>query len=101
MVEEGYDLVIRVDPDQDASLVGRVFLRDRLVVVARPDLAGPADDHVVPAVIRGAADQAATWDFVSPTGKTRIVVDPVLRLSSVIMAQDAVRSGVGDRGTPG
>jgi DNA-binding transcriptional LysR family regulator len=95
MVEEGYDLVIRVNPDHDESLVGRIFLRDRLVVVASPDLARPADDQIVPAVFRGAADQAAAWDFVSPTGKTRIVVDPVLRLSSVIMARDAVRSGVG------
>ncbi|WOH53345.1 LysR family transcriptional regulator [Bradyrhizobium sp. sBnM-33] len=95
MVEEGYDLVIRVNPDHDESLVGRIFLRDRLVVVASPDLARPADDHVVSAVFRGPADQAATWDFVSPTGKTRIVVDPVLRLSSVIMARDAVRSGAG------
>jgi DNA-binding transcriptional LysR family regulator len=95
MVEEGYDLVIRVNPHHDESLVGRIFLRDRLVVVASPDLARPADDHVVPAVFRGAADQAAAWDFVSPTGKTRIKVDPVLRLSSLIMARDAVRSGVG------
>src|SRR6266487_2721689 len=95
MIEEGYDLVIRVNPDHDESLVGRIFLRDRLVVVASPDLARPADDHVVPVVFRGAADQAAAWHFVSPTGKTRIEVDPVLRLSSVIMARDAVRSGVG------
>jgi DNA-binding transcriptional LysR family regulator len=95
MVEEGYDLVIRVNPDHDESLVGRIFLRDRLVVVASPDLSRPADDHIVPAVFRGTADQAAAWDFVSPTGKTRIVVDPVLRLSSVIMARHAVLSGVG------
>src|SRR6185436_10779333 len=38
MIEEGYDLVIRVNPDPDESLVGRIFLRDRLVVVASPDL---------------------------------------------------------------
>ena len=36
MVEEGYDLVIRVNPEPDANLVGRIFLRDRLVVVASP-----------------------------------------------------------------
>ena len=29
MVEEAYDLVIRVNPDPDESLVGRAFLRDR------------------------------------------------------------------------
>ncbi len=41
MIEEGYDLVIRVNPDRDESLVGRIFLRDRLVVVASPQLALP------------------------------------------------------------
>jgi len=41
---EGYDLVIRVNPDPDESLVGRIFLRDRLVVVASPGLARPADN---------------------------------------------------------
>ncbi|HWT46302.1 MAG TPA: LysR substrate-binding domain-containing protein, partial [Vicinamibacterales bacterium] len=41
MVEEGYDLVIRVNPDPDETLVGRIFLRDRLVVVASPALARP------------------------------------------------------------
>ncbi len=41
MVEEGYDVVIRVNPETDESLVGRVFLRDRLVVVASPALGQP------------------------------------------------------------
>jgi DNA-binding transcriptional LysR family regulator len=50
MVEEGYDLVIRVNPDLDESLVGRAFLRDRLVVVASPSLARPANGSAVPAV---------------------------------------------------
>ena len=41
MVEEGYDLVIRVNPEPDANLVGRIFLRDRLVVVASPAVTRP------------------------------------------------------------
>jgi DNA-binding transcriptional LysR family regulator len=32
---------------------------------------------------------------VIPTGRTRIAVDPVLRLSSLVMVRDAVRAGVG------
>ena len=42
MIEEAYDLVIRVNPEPDATLIGRIFLRDRLVVVASPALPRPA-----------------------------------------------------------
>jgi DNA-binding transcriptional LysR family regulator len=94
MIEEGYDLVIRVNPDRDENLVGRIFLRDRLVVVASPDLARPARNLAVPAVGRGASNETA-WDVVTPTGRSRIAVDPVLRLSSLIMVRDAVRAGAG------
>jgi len=95
MVEEGVDLVIRVNPDPDESLVGRIFLRDRLVVAASPRLARPADDAIVPAVVRGAADRSATWAMRTPAGQTRIAIDPVLGLSSLVMVRDAVRAGVG------
>jgi len=95
MVEEGYDLVIRVNPDPDESLVGRIFLRDRLVVVASPTLDRPADDRAVPAVVRGASDQIAAWEVTAPAGRSLIAIDPVLRLSSLIMVRDAVRMGVG------
>lgn len=95
MVEEGYDLVIRINPDPDDSLVGRIFLRDRLVVVASPSLARPADNSAVPAVVRSAGDRMAAWDVAAPGGRSRIPVDPVLRLSSLVMVRDAVRAGVG------
>jgi DNA-binding transcriptional LysR family regulator len=95
LVEEAYDLVIRVNPDPDESLVGRIFLRDRLVVVASPALASPVDDVAVPVVVRGQADQPKAWEMTTQTGPTRIAVDPVLRLSSLIMVLDAVRAGVG------
>jgi DNA-binding transcriptional LysR family regulator len=95
MIEEGYDVVIRVNPDPDESLVGRIFLRDRLVVVASPDLKRPTDGSLVPAVARGAADRTAAWDVTMPTEISRIAIDPVLRLSSLIMVRDAVRAGVG------
>jgi DNA-binding transcriptional LysR family regulator len=95
MVEEGFDLVIRVNPDPDESLVGRAFLHDRLVVVAGPALARPGDDGTaVPAVVRGGADRAA-WPLRTPAGRSTILAEPVLSLSSLIMIRDAVRAGVG------
>ncbi|MGJ7574597.1 LysR family transcriptional regulator [Variovorax sp. RB2P76] len=98
MVEEGYDLVIRVNPDPDARLVGRIFLRDRLVVVASPELGWPRGTEPAPAVVRGgsgAGEQRSTWEMAGPSGTKRIEVEPVLRLSSLFMVRDAVRAGVG------
>jgi len=94
-VEEGYDLVIRVNPSPDQSLVGRIFLRDRLVVVANPALTRPADGSAVPAVVRGAGDQTAVWHVRQAGAGSGIAVDTVLRLSSLTMVRDAVRMGVG------
>jgi DNA-binding transcriptional LysR family regulator len=95
LIEEGYDLVIRVNPDPDERLVGRIFLRDRLVAVASPSLVRPAAPRAVPAVVRGAGDRSTAWNVVTPIGRSRIAVDPVLHLSSLIMVRDAVRAGVG------
>ena len=97
MVEEGIDLVIRVNPAPDESLVGRAFLHDRLVVVARPDLAdggGAPRPAPVPAVVRSEADRAA-WRLRGPDGPRALEIDPVLGLSSLIMVRDAVLAGVG------
>ncbi|MGF6919852.1 LysR family transcriptional regulator [Paraburkholderia sp. 40] len=100
MVEEGYDLVIRVNPDPDESLIGRVFLRDRLVVVANPGLARPEDESSVPAVLRGGHDRIASWDVTGLKGKSRISIKAVAYLSSLIMVRDTVRLGVGAASLP-
>jgi len=94
LIEEGFDLAIRVNPDPDDSLVGRAFLHDRLVVVASPGLVRPAGDLATPAVVRPAADRRA-WTVKTPAGRVMIAIEPVLALSSLIMVRDAVRAGVG------
>ena len=94
MIEEGYDLVIRVNPPPDESLVGRAFLHDRLVVVAPPDIVLPSPSQPVPGVVRGGAG-SETWNVMTTKGPTKIRIDPVLVLSSLIMVRDAVRAGVG------
>ena len=95
MIEEAYDLVIRVNPEPDESLVGRIFLRDRLVVVAALDLTPPTDGSAVPVVIRGPVGQGGSWNLTTPQGKSTIAVNPVLSLSSLVAVRDAVRMGVG------
>jgi DNA-binding transcriptional LysR family regulator len=95
MVEEGFDLVIRVNPVADASLVGRVFMHDRLVVVASPDIERPTDGSAVPAIVRGPIGAADVWKVITPSGTSSLAVDPVLSLSSMIMLRDAARMGAG------
>ena len=95
MIEEAYDLVIRVNPEPDATLVGRIFLRDRLVVAASPSLPRPSDGEPVPAVTRGAMQQAETWTVMTPAGPSSMAAKPMLSLSSLVMVRDAVRMGVG------
>jgi len=95
MVEEAYDLVIRVNPEPDATLVGRIFLRDRLVVVASPSLPFPTDGGAVPAVTRGSIKQAEVWTVTTPSGQSAMMTAPVLSLSSLLMVRDAVRMGAG------
>lgn len=95
MIEEAYDLVIRVNPEPDETLVGRIFLRDRLVLVACPDLMRPVEGSAVAVVVRGAINQNMPWDVTTSTGKFSIAVNPILSLSSLVMVRDAVRMGVG------
>ncbi|PZQ17255.1 MAG: LysR family transcriptional regulator [Ancylobacter novellus] len=95
MVEEGYDLIIRVNPQPDASLVGRAFLQDRIVAVAPLALARPSDGSAAPAVVRGPILQAEAWTLVTSSGSAIIATMPILGLSSLVMVRDAVRMGVG------
>ena len=95
LIEEAYDLVIRVNPEPDANLVGHVFVHDRLVVVAGPDLDIPRGDASVPAVVHGPVGQPAAWAVTTPAGRRSVSVIPVLGLSTLVMVRDAVRMGVG------
>lgn len=95
MIEEGYDLVIRVNPPTDETLVGRAFLRDQLVIVAGPAIA--RDDHggAVPVIVRGNADRGSTWRMLSGEGAHDFAVETAVSLASMTMVRDAARANVG------
>jgi DNA-binding transcriptional LysR family regulator len=101
-VEDGYDLVIRVDPSPDERLVGRRFLNDERLIVAHPDLAVPArysdetGDPTVRAVLLSTASPDITWRLRADR-ESHVVLrpQPVLRLSSLLMVRDAVLAGAG------
>jgi DNA-binding transcriptional LysR family regulator len=97
-VEEGYDVVIRVNPHPNDQLVGRCFLKDHWLLVAPASLARPTDDDRgnelrVPAVVR--IGEPGRWKIVDGDRQLTFLPDPVLRFSSMAMVRDAVVAGAG------
>ena len=94
LVEEQFDVSIRVNPAPDSSLVGRCFARDLLVVVAAPSVPMPEPGVVqpVPAIVF-ANFQPTRWTLDGG----RLVIEPVpkLRLSSFLTIRDAAVAGAG------
>ncbi len=98
-VEDGYDVVIRINPAPDERLVGRCILHDELVVVApisavRPP--GAVGDHTrIRAVMLSSSTRDTVWRISNGQRAESFLPDPVLRLSSLLMVRDAVLAGAG------
>lgn len=101
-VEDGFDLVIRVDPPTDERLMGRRIQTDELWLVATPTVSIPprrkhnANPIAIPAVVSTVGRSNANWSVLNDRGAA-IRYDPraVLRLSSLLMVREAVLTGVG------
>jgi DNA-binding transcriptional LysR family regulator len=100
-IEDGYDLIIRIDPSPDEHLVGRRFLNDERLIVTPPDMPRPTpmtdgEACAVKAVLLNATPAGAVWRMGSGTDKAILLKpEPVLRLSSLLMVRDAVLAGAG------
>jgi DNA-binding transcriptional LysR family regulator len=95
LVEEQFDIAIRINPSPDTSLVGRCFAKDRLVVVAAPSIARPeprADGAVPVSGIVPLNFQPSQWKL-----DDGLVLEPIpqLKLSSFLMIRDAAIAGAG------
>ena len=99
LVNEGYDLVIRVNPEPNSDLVGRCFARDRILIVSTPELkkrfarATPQTMKPLPVIVRGASSNG-TWKIDGASAKD-IPVRTVLRLPMFSMIRDAALTGIG------
>lgn len=94
LVEEQFDVAIRINPRPDSNLVGRCFAKDRLVVVAAPSvpMPGPGAAKQVPGIVFSNF-QPTNWSL----DEGRLVLEPIpkLKLSSFLMIRDAAVAGAG------
>ncbi|BBP52874.1 LysR family transcriptional regulator [Pseudomonas brassicacearum subsp. neoaurantiaca] len=94
LVEEQFDVAIRINPSPDSDLVGRCFAKDRLVVVAAPGLPRPAPGAIrsVPGVVMSSFEPTH-WTLDGGS----LILEPIprLRFSSFLMIRDAAIAGGG------
>ncbi|WP_304358976.1 LysR family transcriptional regulator, partial [Collimonas fungivorans] len=97
LVDEHFDVAIRINPSKDSALVGRCFAKDRLVLAAAPSIQMPKGDRdkpfPVPAVVTPSYRDGDIWSVRN--GQFTIEPRPVLRLSSLLMVRDAIVDGAG------
>ena len=97
LVEEHFDVAIRVNPKEDGSLVGRCFAKDRLVLAAAPSVripqASAGQPTPIPAVVMPTYREGEVWSVRE--GQIAYEPQPVLKLSSLLSIRDAVVAGAG------
>lgn len=97
LVDEHFDVAIRVNPQKNSSLVGRCFARDKLVLVAVPALKMPVGEpesaFEVPAIVMSTYTEGEIWRVQK--GQRSFAPQPVMRLSSLLTVRDAVMAGAG------
>jgi DNA-binding transcriptional LysR family regulator len=97
LVDEHFDVAIRINPRKDSTLVGKCFAKDRLVLAAAPSVQMPKGGRDkpfrIPAVVTPTYRDGDVWSVRS--GQFTIEPQPVLRLSSLLMVRDAIAAGAG------
>ncbi len=99
-MQDGYDLVIRVNPGRDELLMGRCIATDCRSAITMPKTRRPMRRFRFPPSSSRADD--ATWRVEPPEGGERVFApQPVLRLSSLMMVREAVLDGAAASLLPG
>lgn len=95
LLAEGYDIVVRVNPRPDSTLVGRRFARDRMVTVAAPGVPVPATaEDTVSIVVRSSITSDPVW-VLPELRDLEVQTRVVLTLPTFSTVRDAVLTGIG------
>ena len=103
LIEEGFDLAIRIGDLPDSNLIARRLASARLVVCASPDYLAQAGYPQVPAdlsrhacLIYAEANAADTWRFQAQDGRTETVnVSGPLRCTNPVFVHRVALAGHG------
>ncbi|MBU5379188.1 LysR family transcriptional regulator [Pantoea septica] len=97
LVEEHFDVAIRINPPPHSTLVGRCFARDKLILVAAPGFEMPLSDDGRPlpvaAVVMPTHREGEIWSL--DNGRRCLVPRPVAQFSSLLAVRDVVTAGAG------
>lgn len=100
LVNECYDLVIRVNPEPSSELVGRCFARDQVLIVSTPQLkkrfarVGVKSSQPLPVITRKSPSESGTWKIIGKDAR-EIPVKVVLQLPLFSMIRDAALTSLG------
>jgi DNA-binding transcriptional LysR family regulator len=100
LVSEGYDLVMRINPEPNSELVGRCIATGQVHIVSTPALkkrfyrAGQKSKNSLPVIVRETQRPASSWR-ISGTSTYEIPTQTVLQLPLLVMIRDAALTGMG------
>lgn len=101
LVEESFDLAVRVNPSSDSRLAGRCFVHDPVLVVASMAIAQPAVGRAhteptrIPAIAWGGFARLSAWGYTVGKRTCRVIPEYRLHFSNLLTVRDAVLAGAG------
>lgn len=96
LVDEHFDVAIRINPSEDSTLVGRCIAKDRLVIAAAPSVPMPTGRSRKPVRVPAVVLPTYAGEPWSIDGaRFTLEPQPVLRASSLLTIRDAILAGAG------